>query len=189
MGALSGRADVFPTGRVRAFAAELEDAFGSRVGNRPAASPPGFRLEPAAGMRGRPPTGSGEVIVSRVGAASGGGEDFVGDAFVVGEVFGVGGSVMATVVDAVGSVGRLAALPVTVRRTDVTVEATTVVSWAWSCRCGALASIGRRSQEEVPSSLPQPELNLGDPPLAGVACSCRVAWGRSPPFVQALMVH
>src|ERR1700761_4529537 len=186
MGALSGRADVFATGRVRAFA-ELEDGFGSRVGNRPAASPPGFRLEPAAGMRCRPPTGS-EVIVSWAGAASGDGEDFVGECFVVGdafaggEVFGFGGAVTATVVDAVGSVGRLAALPVTVRRTDVTVEAATVVSWAWSCRCGALASIGPRSQEEVPSSLPQPELNPGDPPLAGVACSCRVASGRSPPF-------
>jgi hypothetical protein len=40
---------------------------------------------------------------------------------------------MATLADAVGSSGRLAALPVTVRRTDVTVEAVTwVVSCAWS---------------------------------------------------------
>jgi hypothetical protein len=200
MGALSGRADVFATGRARAFAAELEDGFGPRVGNRPAALPPGFRPEPAAGMRGRPLTGSGEAIVSWAGAVSGGGADFfgafgAGECFVAGErfageIFGVAGAMIATVVDAVGSSVRLAALPVTVRRTDVTVEAVTgVVSCAWSCRCGALASIGPRSQEEVPSSLPQPKLNLGAPSLAGVARTWRVASGRSPPIAQALMVH
>jgi hypothetical protein len=186
MGALSGRADVFAKGRVRALSAELGAGFGSRVGNRLAALPPGFRREPGGGMLGRLPTGSAEVIDTGIGVVSGDVGDFAG----VGEVFGVGGAVRVTVADAMGSFDRLAVLPVTVRRTDVTVEAVTgVVSCAWSCRCGAVASSGPRSQEEVPSSLPQPKLNPGVPPSAGVACSCRVASGRFPPVVQALMVH
>jgi hypothetical protein len=138
MEALSGRADVFATGRVRALAAELVAGFGSRVGNRSAALPAGLMLELAAGMRGSLPTGSGEVIVAWAGVVSGGAGDFVNDlgvcdAFRIGEVCCVGGAVMATLADAVGSAGRLAALPVTVRRTDVTVEAVTeVASCAWS---------------------------------------------------------
>ena len=81
-------------------------------------------------------------------------------------------------------------LPVTVRFTDVTVDAATgTVSWAWSCRGADFASTAPRSHEDVPSALPQPKLNRGAPPLAGVACSWIVASGTSPPVVQALTVH
>jgi hypothetical protein len=78
MGAPSGSADVSAIGRVRAFLAGwlgLGVGFGSRVGNRPAALPPGFsvlRVGLTAGMLGRLPTGSGEVTVAGTGSAAAG---------------------------------------------------------------------------------------------------------------------
>jgi hypothetical protein len=79
---------------------------------------------------------------------------------------------------------------VTVRLTDVTVDAETgTVSCAWSCRGAEFTSTAPRSHEDVPLALPQPKLNPGAPPLAGVACSWIVASGTSPPVVQALTVH
>jgi hypothetical protein len=74
---------VFATGRVRAFWVELGVGDGSSVGNRPAALPPGLRAGLAAGMPGRLPTGSGEVIIA--GASDG---------------------LTVTVADAMGSFGR-----------------------------------------------------------------------------------
>jgi len=101
-----------------------------------------------------------------------------------------GGAVIETVAAAVGSLARFAALPVTVRLTDVTDDAVTgTVSCAWSCRGADLASIAPRSHDDVPSALPQPKLKPGAPPLAGVACSRMVASGTLPPVVQALTVH
>jgi hypothetical protein len=81
-------------------------------------------------------------------------------------------------------------LPMTVRLSEVTdVAVTGTVTCAWSCRGAEFASIAPRSHEDVPSALPQPKLNPGAPPLAGVACSWIVASGTSPPVVQALTVH
>jgi hypothetical protein len=81
-------------------------------------------------------------------------------------------------------------LPVTVRLTDLTVDALTgTVTCAWSCRGADFASTAPRSQDDVPSSLPQPKLNPGAPPLAGAACSRRTASATFPPVVQALTVH
>jgi hypothetical protein len=45
-----------------------------------------------------------------------------------------------------------------------------------------------RSHDAVPSSLPQPKLNLGAT-LDGVACSLTVASVRLPPVVHALTTH
>jgi hypothetical protein len=81
-------------------------------------------------------------------------------------------------------------LPVTVRLTDLTDDALTgTVTCAWSCRGADFASTAPRSQDDVPSSLPQPKLNPGAPPLAGAACSRRTASVTFPPVVQALTVH
>ncbi len=81
-------------------------------------------------------------------------------------------------------------LPMAVRLTDVTADAVTgTVSCAWSCRRAEFASNAPRSHEDVPSSLPQPKLNPGAPPLAGVAFSRMVASGTFPPAAQALTVH
>jgi hypothetical protein len=117
MGAPSGRAELFATGRVRAFLAGLGVGFGSRVGNKLAALPAaGLRVGLAVGMLGRLPTGSGEVIVTGAGgsgATVAGGVDgvfgapvvffgaaVVGDSVGVREVSGVG--VVAGVEDSVG---------------------------------------------------------------------------------------
>jgi len=81
-------------------------------------------------------------------------------------------------------------LPVTVRLTDLTVDALTgTVTCAWSCRGADFASTAPKSQDDVPSPLPQPKLNPGAPPLAGTACSRRTASVTFPPVVQALTVH
>jgi hypothetical protein len=175
---------VSATGRPCAFCTEIDVdvdvdvdvGFGSSVGNKPAALPPGLRVGLVAGMFGRLPTGSGEVTVS--GACG------------LEVEFGVAGAVTATAADALGSVGRLAALPMAVRLTDLTVAAVTgTVSWACSCRWADFASTVPRSHEDVPSSLPQPKLNPGAPPTAGVACSRMITSERFPPVVQALTVH
>ena len=77
-----------------------------------------------------------------------------------------------------------------VRLTDLTADALTgTVRCASSCRCVEFASTAPRSHEDVPSSLPQPKLNPGAPPLAGVAFSRMVASGTFPPVAQALTVH
>ena len=94
-----------------------------------------------------------------------------------------------TVADAVGSLVRLAALPITVSLTDFTDDAVVgTVDSAWSCRCADVASIAPRSHDAVPSSLPQPKLNFGAA-LDGVACSWTIASGRLPPVVQAVTTH
>ena len=97
---------------------------------------------------------------------------------------------MVTAEDAVGACGRLAALPVTVSRTDVTLEAATgTVSCTWSCRCADCASTAPRSHSDVPSPLAQPKPKDGAPLIAGVDWRRRVASGTFPPVVQALTVH
>ena len=154
-GALSGRAEVSAASRAFTFDALFEFAFGDglRVGNRPEALPPGLSVVPVVGlvteMWGRVPTGSGDV-------------DGAGDLTDADPA-------IATLVDAIGSMGRLAALPITVSRTDFTVDAVMgTMDSAWSCRSADFASIVPRSHEAVPSLLPQPKLNCGVT-LAGVA--------------------
>jgi len=98
--------------------------------------------------------------------------------------------VIDTAAAAFGSLARCAVLPVTVRLTDVTADAVAgTVSCACSSRGADFASTAPRSQEEVPSSLPQPTLNLGVPARAGADRSRRTASGTFPPVVQALIVH
>ena len=181
MGAPSGSAVVSATGRPSAFCTEIGVGvgFGSSVGNKPAALPPGLRVGLAAGMFGRLPTGSGAVTVSGVcGLAE------------VGFAAAAVGVVTAMAADALGSVARVAALPIAVRLTDLTVAAVTgTVSWACSCRWADFASTVPRAHEEVPSSLPQPKLNPGAPPTVGVARSRTITSERFPPVVQALTVH
>lgn len=121
----------------------LSEALGSGVGdglsagNRPEALPPGLRVEPVEGSvgaetPGSDPTGSGDVD----------GVGVVADAVPL----------MATATEAFGSLGRLAALPMTVSRTDFTDEAESeTVALASSCRSTDFASIAPRSQEAVPS--------------------------------------
>jgi hypothetical protein len=140
---------------------------------------PGFDAAAEAGLGGAVEVGFDGVV-----------EVGVGGVVEVEVGVGVGGAVTATVADALGAVRRLAALPIAVRLTDVTVEAVTgTVSCAWSCRCADCASIVPRSHEDVPSSLPQPKLNPGAPPTVGRACSRMVASWMFPPVVQALTVH
>jgi hypothetical protein len=137
---------------------------------------------------GRLPTGSGDVVVS--GNANGIGDvdglvDGLGDVDVDGTTV----PEIWTVADDVGSVVRLAALPVTVNLTDFTVDAVVgTVDSAWSCRRAEFACIPPRLHDAVPSSLPQPKLNFGAA-LAGVACSRTIASVRSPPVVHAVTTH
>jgi hypothetical protein len=146
---------------------------GWSVGNRPEALPPGLSDAPVVGLTtgtpGSVPTGSGDVD-------------------------GAGGvtdtdPLMARLTDAFGSLGRLAALPITVSTTDFTADAVAgTIDSAWSCRCADFASTAPRSHDAVPLLLPHPKLNCGVT-LAGVACSRTVALGTFPPFVQALTTH
>jgi hypothetical protein len=71
--------------------------FGSRVGNRSPALPPGLRVGFTAGMLGRLPTGSGVVIVAGTGGAV---------AWVWGPVVEIGGALIETAADAVGFFAR-----------------------------------------------------------------------------------
>lgn len=78
IGAPSGSADVFATGRLTGFRPAVAVGVGARVGNRPAAfavagfSVAGFPMGPSGGMLGRLPTGSGEVIVTGFGGGAAG---------------------------------------------------------------------------------------------------------------------
>jgi len=195
----SGRAVVSATGRPLTLSGVLEPDDGSSVGNRFPALPPGLSVGLAVGrveIPGRLPTGSGDVVV-------------IGAVVVIGDVDGVGvgnSGVDAdgdgdglevgvtvpeiwTVADAAGFLVRLAAVPVTVSLTDFTDDAAVAtVDSAWSCRCADVASIAPRSHDAVPSSLPQPKLNLGAT-LDGAACSLTVASVRLPPVVHALTTH
>jgi hypothetical protein len=174
------------------------------VGSKPAALPawlcvvPGPRGGRPAGGRptdGRPgsePTGSGEVIV--IGGCGGSGASGCGAcdgvAGAVCVVDAVLGAVMATDADTLAALGSEGAVPVTVRLTDLTAEAATgTVSCACSCRCADCGSTAPRSQDDVPSDLPQPKLKLAVPLPAGLACSVRVAPVAVAPVVQALTVQ
>jgi hypothetical protein len=91
--------------------------------------------------------------------------------------------------DAAGSVARLAALPVTVRLTAVTVVAVSgTVTSAWNSRCEELASTAPRSHADVPLPPAQPKLKVGIPAPA-VDCSWILASGTLPPIVQAPTAH
>jgi hypothetical protein len=96
---------VSATTRVAAFLTLLAVGDGASVGNRPAALPPGVRLGLGVGTSGRLPTGSGDVVAA-----------------------GMTGPEIATAALASGSFGSLAALPMTVRLTDVTVEVAATVT-------------------------------------------------------------
>ena len=183
----SGRAVLSATGRPFTFLVALEPDDGWSVGNRPPALPPGLSVGLTVEViPGRLPTGSGVVVV--IGNAAGMGDvdvDGLGDV----DVDGLTVPEIWTVADDVGSVGRLAALPVTVSLTDFTdVAVVGTVDSAWSCRLAELASIPPRLHDAVPSSLPQPKLNFGAA-LDGVACSRTIASVRSPPVVQAVTTH
>ena len=96
---------------------------------------------------------------------------------------------MMTGAVAAGSVARLAALPVTVRLTAVTVVAVSgTVTSAWNSRCEELASTSPRSHADVPLPLPQPKLKVGVPAPA-VDCSWILASGTLPPTVQTPTAH
>ncbi len=179
----SGRAVLSETGRPFTFLVALEPDDGWSVGNRPPALPPGLSVGLMVEViPGRLPTGSGVVVV--IGNANG-----IGDVDGLGDVDGVTVPEIWTVADDVGSVGRLAALPITVNLTDVTDDAVVgTVDSAWSCRWAELASIPPRLHDAVPSSLPQPKLNFGAA-LDGVARSRTIASVRSPPVVQAVTTH
>ena len=187
----SGRAVLSETGRPLTLLGALEPDDGWSVGNRPPALPPGLSVGLTVEViPGRLPTGSGVVVV--IGNAAGIGDvDGVGDVGGVGdvEVDGLTVPEIWTVADDVGSVDRLAALPVTVNLTDFTdVAVVGTVDSAWSCRLAEFASIPPRLHDAVPSSLPQPKLNFGAA-LDGVACSRTIASVRSPPVVQAVTTH
>jgi hypothetical protein len=178
-GAPSGRAEVSAAWRAFAFNGEPEPELelglgdGLRVGKRPEALPPGLSSAPVVGLAaatpGRVPTGSGDVL----------GMGWMTDAVPF----------TATVADAFGSLGRLAALPITVSRTDFTADSVAgTIDSAWSCRWADFASIAPRSHDAVPLLLPQPKLNCGVT-LDGVACSRMVAFGTFPPLVQAFTTH
>jgi predicted RecA/RadA family phage recombinase len=187
----SGRAVVSATGRPFTLLDALEPGDGSSVGNRFAALPPGLRVGLVVVTEetpGRLPTGSGDVVV--IGDVVGlGVADVEVDADGDGLVVGLTVPEIWTVADAVGFLVRLAALPVTVSLTDFTDDAVVAtVDSAWSCRCADVASIAPRSHDAVPSSLPQPKLNVGAT-LDGVAASLTIASVRLPPVVQALTTH
>ena len=181
----SGRAVVSETGRPFTLLVALEPDDGWSVGNRPPALPPGLSVGLMVEViPGRLPTGSGDVVVSGNADALGV-VDGLGDV----DVDGVTVPEIWTVADDVGSVGRLAALPVTVNVTDFTDDAVVgTVDSAWSCRWAEFASIPPRLHDAVPSSLPQPKLNFGAA-LDGVDCSRTIASVRSPPVVQAVTTH
>jgi len=97
---------------------------------------------------------------------------------------------MLTAAAALAALTRSGAIPVTVRLTDLTVEAVAgTVSCTWSCRAAESASTAPRSHKDAPLSLPQPKVNPGAPVSAGAACNRRVASGTSPPVVQAVTVQ
>jgi hypothetical protein len=163
----SGRAAVSATDRVTAFLPPdvLVLGDGSSVGNRPAALPPGVRVGLGVETSGRLPMGSGDVVAA-----------------------GIMEPVMATVAVASGSFFRWAALPMTVSVTVRMVDVAPTAACAWSWRSAERESIAPRSQDGVPSLLPQPKLNCGVA-LAGEACSRMVASGMFPPVVQAVTTH
>jgi hypothetical protein len=176
----SGRAVLFATWRPFTYVEPLGLGDGVRVGNRFPALPPGLSegLMVAAGTSGRLPTGSGEVVGIGVAVVAG-----------VAGVPGVAVPEIRTVADAFGSLGSLAALPITVSLTDVTADAVTgTFDSASSCRCTDFASIAPRSHDVVPSLLPQPKLNFAAA-LAGDTCRRTIASGMFPPVVQALTTH
>jgi hypothetical protein len=138
------------------------------------------------------------TVVGRDGSSAGfcrgdrlcDGAGFCGAAGSCDDALEGGGAVIDSVAAAAGSLGRSAALPVTVRLTDVTADAVTgTVSCAWSWRGADLASTVPRAHEDVPSALPQPKLKPGATPLAGLAASLMTASVTFPPVAQALTVH
>jgi len=152
---------------------------GLSVGNRPPALPPGLsvELDPFEVFepfkKGRLPTGSGlELVVVPL---------------VPDPPAAAACTAIATV--ACGSAGRWAALPVTFNCTDVTeVSVAGTTTCASSSRWADVESISPRSQDAVPSLLPQPKLKTPDT-IVGVAASRTVASGTFPPSVQALTTH
>ena len=172
----SGSAAVSATARPFTLLDVLELGDGWSVGNSFAALPPGLSVGlVAGGTSGRLPTGSGVVVV--IGSVG----------FVVVVVVAV--PEIWTVADAFGSLGSLAALPITVSLTEFTDNAVAGTSeLAWSCRCTDVESIAPRSHDAVPSLLPQPKLNFGAA-LDGDASSRMIASGMFPPVVQAVTTH
>jgi hypothetical protein len=160
--------DVSATCLVRSAA--VPDELGLSVGNRLEALPPGLSvglvvLETPSGER--PDDDGVEVTPNGLCAAR-----------------------MLMEADACGSVRTLAALPMADRLTEETVVAVRgTVNCAWSCRCAEAATTAPRLHEEVPSSLPQPELNSGVPAPVGDVRSWSVAAGTVPPVAQADTVH
>jgi hypothetical protein len=135
---------------------------GPTVGNRPAALPPGLTLV----VGNAPPRGMVDSV-------------------------SVGFADAETTIEAAaaGFVARLAALPVTVRPTDVTVVAVSgTVTSACNCRCAEVASTAHRSHTDVPLPVPQPKLKTGIP-APGVDCSWTLTSGTLPPVVQAPTTH
>jgi len=153
------------------------------------AFPPGLSVGLVPSVTpGRLPMGSGVVVV--IGSVVGVGvadEDDVGEAVVVGDEVALGGAVILTEAVAFGLWVRSVAVPVTVTVSEVTDEAVVgTVVCAWSCRWADVPSISPRSQEAVPSEVPQPKLNFG---VAPAAFSAMTASLTSPPVDQAVTVQ
>jgi hypothetical protein len=85
--------------------------------------------------------------------------------------------------EAAGVVGRLAAVPVTVRLTEVMVVAVAgTVTSAWNSRWAEVASTAPRSQVAVPLPAAQPKVKVGAPAPV-LDWSWILASGRLPPTV------
>lgn len=186
-----GAAEVLATGSVRPVAevCGAADDCGLTVGNSPAALPPGLRVDDDVdGTVGSAPTGSVATGVVDIPAGVVDAEAGVEGARtgVVDAAARVGGARMVTAPDAAGSAIRLAALPVAVRLTEVTVVAVAgTVSCAWSSRIAEVASTAPRSHKAVPSPCAQPKLKVGVPAPEGEAPSCSLTSATLPPVVQA----
>jgi hypothetical protein len=81
-----------------------EEEEGVSAGKRPAALPPGLSVGLALGTYGKLPTDSGEALVT-------------------GVLTPAGAAVTVIVADAIGSLGKCAALAMAISRTDVTADA------------------------------------------------------------------
>lgn len=134
---------------------------GAIVGNRLAALPPGLVVE----------------VDAMLDSGMGDSDAALADAWTVREA------------DAAGTVARLAALPVTVRLTAVTVVAVAgTVTSAWNSRWAEVASTAPRLHADVPSPTPQPKVKTGMPAPV-VDFSAMLASGTLPPSVQAPTSH
>jgi len=192
-----GRASELATGRAAVPEPPgpgVGTADGLRVGNSPAALPPGLRLDvelPLPPMVGRVPTGSDEMVVLPVPAVLPAGvvvedeDEDDGDDEDVALALWLRGTPTLTV----GSRVRPVAPAVTVNCTEVSeVALAGTATWARTWRAVDPEKTVPSVQAADPSSLPQPKVNFGVWP-AGAAVSWRTAFGTFPFCAHALTTH